>query len=167
MKTATNVLLFLLLLLSSQTFSQVNIGDDSHKFLQERKNSKLNSNGHVLGTSKSDNVQDKEFRTKMSMQINCFKAYDIRGRIPDQLNSDVAYRVGNAMAEFLEAKRIVLARDIRLSSAELADAVTEGLTDAGVEVLDIGLGGTEMVYFATGHLELSDGIFQPLRRYLQ
>jgi phosphomannomutase len=94
----------------------------------------------------------------MSSQIDCFKAYDIRGRIPDQLNSDIAYRVGNAMAEFLDAKRIVIARDIRLSSAELADAVTQGLIDAGVEVLDIGLGGTEMVYFATGHLGADGGI---------
>jgi len=94
----------------------------------------------------------------MSIQIDCFKAYDIRGRIPDQLNTDIAYRVGNAMAEFLDAKRIVIARDIRHSSAELADAVTRGLIDAGVEVLDVGLGGTEMVYFATGHLGADGGI---------
>jgi len=94
----------------------------------------------------------------MSIQIDCFKAYDIRGRIPDQLNADVAYRVGNAMAEFLGAKQIVIARDIRHSSSELADAVTQGLIDAGVEVLDIGLGGTEMVYFATGHLGADGGI---------
>jgi phosphomannomutase/phosphomannomutase/phosphoglucomutase len=94
----------------------------------------------------------------MSIDINCFKAYDIRGRIPDELNDDVAYRVGNATAEFLDAKRIVLGRDIRQSSDELADAVTRGLAEAGVEVLDIGLGGTEMVYFATGHLEADGGI---------
>jgi len=94
----------------------------------------------------------------MTINIDCFKAYDIRGRIPDQLNPDVAYRIGNAMAEYLDAKRIVLGRDIRLSSQELADAVAEGLTDAGVEVLDIGLGGTEMVYFATGHLQADGGI---------
>ena len=81
----------------------------------------------------------------MSINITCFKAYDVRGRIPDELNTDIAYRIGNATAEFLDAKRIVLGRDIRLSSAELADAVAQGLMDAGVEVLDIGLGGTEMV----------------------
>ena len=92
------------------------------------------------------------------MKINCFKAYDIRGRIPDELNTDVAYRVGNAAAAFLDARRVVLGRDIRLSSAQLADAVAEGLTDAGVEVLDFGLGGTEMVYFATGHLGADGGI---------
>ena len=94
----------------------------------------------------------------MSIQIDCFKAYDIRGRIPDQLNADIAYRVGNATAEFLDAQQIVIARDIRHSSAELADAVIRGLIDAGVEVLDIGLGGTEMVYFATGHLGADGGI---------
>ena len=92
------------------------------------------------------------------MKIDCFKAYDVRGRIPDQLNEDVAYRIGNATAEFLDAKRIVLGRDIRLSSQVLADAVARGLIDAGVEVLDIGLGGTEMVYFATGHLGADGGI---------
>jgi phosphomannomutase/phosphomannomutase/phosphoglucomutase len=94
----------------------------------------------------------------MSINISCFKAYDIRGRIPDELNEDVAYRVGNAMAEFLDAKRVVIGRDIRQSSDNLAEAVAQGLMDAGVEVLDIGLGGTEMVYFATGHLEADGGI---------
>jgi len=94
----------------------------------------------------------------MPIDITCFKAYDIRGRIPDQLNADIAYRVANATAEFLGAKKIVIGRDIRHSSAELADAVAKGLTDAGVEVLDFGLGGTEMVYFATAYLEADGGI---------
>ena len=94
----------------------------------------------------------------MPIEITCFKAYDIRGRIPDQLNADIAYRVANATAEFLDAKKIVIGRDIRQSSAELADTVAKGLTDAGVEVLDFGLGGTEMVYFATGFLEADGGI---------
>jgi len=92
------------------------------------------------------------------MKIDCFKAYDVRGRIPDQLNEDIAYRIGNAAAEYLGAKQVVLGRDIRQSSRELADAVARGLTEAGVEVLDIGLGGTEMVYFATGHLGADGGI---------
>ena len=94
----------------------------------------------------------------MTLKIECFKAYDIRGRIPDQLNADVAYRIGNATAEFLGARRVVIGRDMRLSSAELADAVANGLVDAGVEVLDIGLCGTEMVYFATTHLDADGGI---------
>jgi len=92
------------------------------------------------------------------MQITCFKAYDIRGQIPNQINTEVAYRIGNATGEFLNAKRVVLGRDMRLSSAELTDSVAQGLMEAGVDVLDIGLCGTEMVYFATAHLKADGGI---------
>ena len=81
--------------------------------------------------------------------ITCFKAYDLRGRIPDELNEDVAYRVARGYAQFLSPKRIVVGRDIRLSSAALTDAVCRGLTDSGVDVYDIGVCGTEGVYFAT------------------
>jgi phosphomannomutase len=94
----------------------------------------------------------------MPITIDCFKAYDIRGQIPNQLNADVAYRIGNATAEYLNADRIVVGRDIRLSSEELSNAVCRGITDAGAEVLDIGLGGTEMVYFATAELSADGGI---------
>ncbi len=94
----------------------------------------------------------------MPINIDCFKAYDIRGQIPNQLNPDVAYRIGNATAKFLNAKKLVLGRDIRLSSKELAGAVAEGIVDAGVEVMDIGLGGTEMVYYATSYLDADGGI---------
>ena len=94
----------------------------------------------------------------MSIAIDCFKAYDIRGQVPGQLNADIAYRIGNATAEFLDAKRVVLGRAMRLSSAEIADAVVRGLVEAGIEVLDIGLCGTEMVYFATAHLNAVGGI---------
>ena len=94
----------------------------------------------------------------MPIDITCFKAYDIRGRIPDQLNADIAYRIGNATAQYLGATRMVIGRDIRLSSEELAEAVSDGIRAAGCEVLDIGLGGTEMVYFATTHLEADGGI---------
>ncbi|MGI9272575.1 MAG: phosphomannomutase [Woeseiaceae bacterium] len=94
----------------------------------------------------------------MPLSIDCFKAYDIRGRIPDQLNADVAYRIGNATVQYLGAKRIVLGRDIRLSSKELSDAVAKGIRDAGAEVMDIQLGGTEMVYFATDYLKADGGI---------
>ena len=92
------------------------------------------------------------------INIDCFKAYDIRGRIPDQLNPDIAYRIGNATAQFLNASKMVLGRDIRLSSAELSEAVAKGIRDAGAEVLDIELGGTEMVYFATDYLKADGGI---------
>jgi phosphomannomutase len=81
--------------------------------------------------------------------ITCFKAYDLRGRIPDELNDDVAYRVARGYAQFLAPKRVVVGRDIRLSSEGLADAVCRGLTDSGVDVYDIGVCGTEGVYFAT------------------
>jgi phosphomannomutase len=78
-----------------------------------------------------------------------FKAYDLRGRIPDELNEDVAYRVGRGYAQFLSPRRVVVGRDIRLSSAALTDALCRGLTDSGVDVIDIGICGTEGVYFAT------------------
>ncbi len=81
--------------------------------------------------------------------ITCFKAYDLRGRIPNELNDDVAYRVARGYAQFLNPQRIVVGRDIRLSSAALTDAVCRGLTDSGVDVHDIGVCGTEGVYFAT------------------
>jgi phosphomannomutase len=81
--------------------------------------------------------------------ITCFKAYDLRGRIPVELNDDVAYRVGRGYAQFLGAKRVAVGRDVRLSSAALTDALSRGLTDSGVDVYDIGVCGTEGVYFAT------------------
>ena len=81
--------------------------------------------------------------------ITCFKAYDLRGRIPTELNDDVAYRVARGYAQFLSPQRVVVGRDIRLSSAALTDALCRGLTDSGVDVYDIGVCGTEGVYFAT------------------
>ena len=71
----------------------------------------------------------------MPIEIDCFKAYDVRGQIPNQLNADICYRIGNATAEFLGARTVVVGRDMRLSSDEFADAVSRGLSDAGVEVL--------------------------------
>ena len=94
----------------------------------------------------------------MSITINSFKAYDIRGQIPNDLNPEIAYRIANATVEFLGARTMVLGRDIRLSSGEFADAVAAGIREAGADVLDIGVGGTEMVYFATGELEADGGI---------
>ena len=94
----------------------------------------------------------------MKLNISSFKAYDVRGRIPDELNADIAYRIANGMAKFLEAKKVVLGRDIRSSSEEIANAVANGLMDAGVDVIDIGLCGTEGVYFATGSLAACGGI---------
>ncbi len=94
----------------------------------------------------------------MSISIDSFKAYDIRGQIPGQINEDICYRIGNATAQFLDAKSVVVGRDMRLTSNDFADAVIRGLTDAGADVFDIGLCGTEQVYFATTQLEASGGI---------
>src|SRR5688572_10988823 len=97
-----------------------------------------------------------------SSPIVGFKAYDYRGRIPNELNPDVAYRIGRAYAEFLEPKstpaRVIVGRDIRKSSAELCEALTRGLLDSGVDVFDIGLCGTEVVYFATFSEGMDGGI---------
>jgi phosphomannomutase len=90
--------------------------------------------------------------------ITGFKAYDYRARIPHELNADVAYRIGRAYAEFLKPNRVVVGRDIRLSSNELCQALTRGLLDSGVDVYDIGLCGTEGVYFATFAEKMDGGI---------
>jgi phosphomannomutase len=90
--------------------------------------------------------------------LTCFKAYDIRGRLGHDLDEGIATRIGRAYAEVLGTRRVVLGRDIRASSQALADAVAEGLMAAGVEVFDLGLCGTEEVYFATGHLGADGGI---------
>ena len=92
------------------------------------------------------------------MQLNCFKAYDIRGRIPDELNDEVAYRIGRAYARFLKPGKVIVGRDVRLSSAGLCAALSRGLTEGGADVLDIGLCGTEEVYFATFYSRADGGI---------
>ncbi len=94
----------------------------------------------------------------MTQSLTCFKAYDIRGRLGPELDEGIARRVGRAFAETLGARRVVLGRDIRASSLTLAAAVAEGLVQAGAEVLDLGLSGTEEMYFATGHLGADGGI---------
>ena len=91
-------------------------------------------------------------------RLPCFKAYDIRGRIPDELNADIAYRLGLAYAERFRPKRVALGHDVRHSSRELLEALALGLNEHGVEVLDIGLTGTEEIYFATFHGKLDGGI---------
>jgi phosphomannomutase len=101
-----------------------------------------------------------EYRTLAAApsQIVGFKAYDYRARIPIELNAAVAYRIGRAYAEFLKPRRVVVGRDIRLSSAELCAALTQGLLDSGVDVYDIGLCGTEVVYFATFSEGMDGGV---------
>ncbi len=94
----------------------------------------------------------------MGADLVCFMAYDIRGRIPDQLNEDIAFRIGRSYAEFLKPKQVVVGRDVRLSSESLCDALSQGLMESGVNVFDIGLCGTEEIYFATFHHHLDGGI---------
>ena len=90
--------------------------------------------------------------------LTCFKAYDIRGRLGVDLDENIAYRIGAAFAVALDAKTVVLGRDVRASSEELASNVAQGLTDQGCEVLDLGLSGTEEMYFATTHFGADGGI---------
>jgi phosphomannomutase/phosphomannomutase/phosphoglucomutase len=90
--------------------------------------------------------------------LDSFKAYDIRGRIPDEINESFAYDVARAYAAFVKPKRVAVGYDIRLSSPQLASAVKHGLTDTGVDVLDIGLWGSEGVYFATFAEHLDGGV---------
>jgi phosphomannomutase len=91
-------------------------------------------------------------------RLACFKAYDVRGRVPDEIDTALARKIGRAYTAFTGARRVVVGHDIRPSSPELARAVADGLNEAGADVVDIGLCGTEHVYFATFHLELGGGI---------
>jgi phosphomannomutase len=91
-------------------------------------------------------------------RINSFKAYDIRGKVPSELNPELAYKIGRTYAAYLNAKKIVIGHDIRKSSEAISDALTRGLTDAGTDVIDIGLCGTEMVYYAVPALDADGGI---------
>ncbi len=87
-----------------------------------------------------------------------FKAYDVRGIYPDELDEAGAYAIGQAYVQEFEPRRIAVGRDMRLSSPAMADAVMRGAADSGTDVVDLGLVGTEMVYFAVGELELEGGI---------
>ncbi len=90
--------------------------------------------------------------------LTCFKAYDIRGELGTELNEDIAYRIGRAYGEFIRPKTIVVGGDVRLTSESLKLALANGLRDAGTDVLDIGMSGTEEIYFATFHLGIDGGI---------
>lgn len=90
--------------------------------------------------------------------LTCFKAYDIRGKLGSELNTDIAYRIGRACGQLLGARTMVVGGDVRLTSEELKLALADGLMDAGADVIDIGLCGTEEVYFAVPHLQADGGI---------
>jgi len=91
-------------------------------------------------------------------KIAGFKAYDVRGKVPSELNKELAYKIGRAFSKFTKAKKIVIGYDIRKSSIEISEALKNGITDSGVDVIDIGLCGTEMIYFSTPHFDADGGI---------
>jgi phosphomannomutase len=91
-------------------------------------------------------------------RLNAFKAYDLRGKVPSELNSEMAYKIGKAYVKLLKAETMVVGHDVRKSSEALSDSLIKGLTDAGADVTDIGLCGTEMIYYATSALEADGGI---------
>lgn len=90
--------------------------------------------------------------------FTCFKAYDIRGKLGTELNEDIAYKIGRAYGQIYQPKTVVVGCDIRLTSESLKQATIRGLNDAGVNVLDLGMTGTEEVYFGAFHLDVQGGI---------
>ena len=90
--------------------------------------------------------------------MGIFKAYDIRGLVPSELDADLARKIGHAFASHLSAKRLVVGRDMRTHSPEIAGAVIEGMRDAGATVIDIGLASTPMTYFAIGSIDCDGGL---------
>ena len=97
-------------------------------------------------------------KAKAAINLDSFKAYDVRGRIPDEINEALAYDIGRAYAAFVKPQRVAVGYDIRLSSPQLASALKRGLQDCGCDVADIGLWGTEGAYFATFSQRLDGGI---------
>ncbi len=91
-------------------------------------------------------------------KLTCFKAYDIRGKLGTELNEEIAYKIGRAYGQIYQPKTVVIGCDIRLSSEALKQATIRGLNDAGVNVLDLGMTGTEEVYFGAFHLDVQGGI---------
>lgn len=91
-------------------------------------------------------------------KIVCFKAYDIRGVVPSELNTELAYNIARGYKKFTGCKSVVIGHDVRKSSPELSQALTNGFLDSGVDVIDIGMCGTEMVYFGTSFLNADGGI---------
>ena len=94
----------------------------------------------------------------MKLSSKGFGAYDIRGVYPEEVNEELAYRIGRSFGKLFDAKKVAVGHDIRLSGPSLRDALIKGLTEAGCDAVDIGQCGTEMIYFATAHLKLDGGI---------
>ena len=90
--------------------------------------------------------------------LTCFKAYDIRGKLGTELNEEIAYKIGRAYGQIYQPKTVVVGCDVRLTSEDLKQATIRGLNDAGINVLDLGMTGTEEVYFGAFHLDVQGGI---------
>ena len=90
--------------------------------------------------------------------MDCFKAYDIRGRIPSELNESIAYRIGVAVADYFNASSIVIGYDVRPSSIDILNALSQGIASRNCKIFNIQLCGTEEIYFATNHLNTDAGI---------
>src|SRR5215212_3102216 len=95
----------------------------------------------------------------MSVLDEIVKAYDVRGTVPDQLNGEIAHALGVAFARFCAADRVLVARDMRRSGEELADEFARGVTEQGLDVVDLGLASTDMLYFAAGALDAPGAMF--------
>lgn len=94
----------------------------------------------------------------MAIEESIFKAYDIRGTYPEQLSDDNAYQIGAALARYLQPKAIAVGRDMRVSSDDLFDNLARGITDQGVDVVDLGLVSTDSLYFAVGKFSYDGGV---------
>lgn len=90
--------------------------------------------------------------------LTCFKAYDIRGKLGTELNEEIAYKIGRAYGQIYQPKTVVVGCDVRLTSEDLKQATIRGLNDAGVNIFDLGMTGTEEVYFGAFHLDVQGGI---------
>ena len=94
----------------------------------------------------------------MTSEISCFKAYDVRGRIPTELNQEVAFKIGVSIASYFSTQSVVIGYDVRPSSLEILDALAKGIQSQQSEVMSIGLCGTEEIYFATNYLDSDAGV---------
>jgi len=94
----------------------------------------------------------------MDFDRSIFKAYDIRGTVPDQLTPEIAYRIGNSLVGYLKPKSIAVGRDTRTSSPELFEGLTSGILDRGVDVVDLGMVSTDALYFAVGRFSYDGGV---------
>jgi phosphomannomutase len=106
-------------------------------------------------------LRDPKFMRKVAMtkiDQKIFKAYDIRGTYPDQVNKEIAYQVGRGLVEYLDAKNVAVGRDMRLSSPELYEGLTRGMAEGGCDVIDIGLVSTDCLYFAVGKFGYDAGV---------